>query len=447
MIKIALIVMVQLVLSGAFAKTEDESPAKVISQSIDYYNNQKYSESLSLLESIKSSRNQYISWYYYYALNQTRLNNYEEALVNFENYIKNTNVDNTAKAYYYMGLIQFYKGEYEKAINSLELSLDVSNNSQLDNVTEALIEKAIRYQNYYENRKKTNIGILLGYNFDSNAINLSQDSFDDNLNGHVFGYGISIAHKFIDKYSFIFEPTFAILDNYTFDSKFKANSTLQSTDALQILISAPIRFYFEEEKFSNKFDISLNAYNVYLPITTAARELSLTSVFLKAQILTPYSTDFSIKYNATVAADRSYHYSSEDDEATGLRFEFLTTFVQYLSKKDITNIFYDLGIDYSSTSGINTRYKKYSTAMGYMYPSFINTLSSVRLGYHNLNYSDKAVPRTDNQVNLSYNITKDLTSGAVVGLSIGAVSNSSNTDINKYSDEVAGLQYVKSIEF
>ncbi|MEQ1723646.1 MAG: tetratricopeptide repeat protein [Pseudobdellovibrio sp.] len=432
---------------SAYAETDKRILEKVTNESIDLYNKQQYEESLALLDGIKSSRNQYINWYYYYGLNQARLNNYDQASDSLETYIKGSNVNDTAKAYHNLGLIQFYRGEYDRALNSLELSMDVSKDPKLDNMTEALIDRVIRYQNYFEDNKKSNLSFLFGYNYDSNALNLAPSSFADNLTGHVFGYGVSLSHKAIDRYNFVFEPTFAILDNYTLDSGFKSNSTIQSTDALQFLLSAPIRFYFEEELLANKFDFSINAYSVYLPINTTTRELSLTSFYVKSQVLSPISNDNSLKYNVTLSVDKSYGFNTDDDDASGLRFDFLVTYVQYTSKTESSNMFYDLGVDYSSTKGINTRYKRYSTAIGYSWPTWKSTFSSVRLGYEYLNYSDKTSPRTDNQANLSYSLSKDLGNRASLGLNLKLVNNTSNVDLNKYSDVSAGVQYTKSFGF
>lgn len=440
-------VVVHMLSFSATAETERKTLERVTNESIEHYNNQQYEESLALLDSIKSSRDQYINWYYYYGLNHARLNNYDAATDNLQTYIKGSNVNDTAKAYYNLGLIQFYKGEYDKALTSLELSMDVSTDSKQDALIEALIDRVIRYQNYYENNKKTNLSFLLGYNFDSNAVNLSPDSFTDNLTGHILGYGASVSHKIVDRYNFVFEPSFAVLDNYTFDNKFKSNTVLQSSDALQFLVTAPIRFYFEEENLSNKFDFSINAYSVYLPINTTTRELSLTSFYVKGQVYSPITYDNALKYNVTLSVDKSHGFSSDNDDASGIRFDFLGTFVQYTSKKDARSIFYDIGVDYSSTKGINTRYKRYSAALGYSWPTWANTFSSARLAYQYLNYPDKGSPRTDNQGNLSYNITMDMGERATMGFVATYTNNSSNTDLNKYSDVSAGVQYTKSFGF
>ena len=426
-----------------------QSPELVINRVIQLYNQQNFKDSLSLLDTIKDTRDSYVNWYYFYALNQIRLNNNDEALSSFETFVKKFESPgvSVSRSYYYIGLLQFQRNDFEKALNSLEISLDVSNDPQLDVMTEALIDKTIRYQNYFESSKRSNITFLLGYNYDANAINLSPDSFEDNLNGNVFGYGFSASHKIVDRYKFVFEPTLAILDSYTFDSKFKGNSTLQSTDALQLLVSLPIRFFFNEEKYTNRYDVSLNAYSVYLPVTTTARDLSLSSVFLKTQIAVPYSSSFAIRYSATLATDTAYGFTTDEDNASGIRGELAANFTHFLSEETINNIFYDVGADYTAAKGINGRFKKLSTSVGYMYPSFWESVSSVRAGLVYLTYPDKLEPRTDTQVNLGYNITKSFQSGSTLAFSITALTNNSNIRLNKYNDFVSGLQYTKSIGF
>lgn len=419
----------------------------VTNQSIELYNNAQYDGALKALDSIKSSRNQYPNWYYYYALNQMRLGRYDEALTNFDAFIKNSPVSSTAKAYYYTGLIQFYQGEYDKALNSLDLSMDVSNDNQLDKLTDALIDKTVRYQNYYENSTRNSLTFLLGYTYDTDAINLSQDSFTDSLTGHVFNYGLAYSYKVVDKYNFVFEPSLAVLDTYTLDKSFKSNSTVQSSDALQLLLSLPIRFFQEQSSNPDRFDFSLNAYSVYLPLTTSARELSVNSIYVKGEVLTSYSRKYAMKYHGLLALDKSYNYSTDDDDASGLRMELMGTFYQFLNPSASSSLYYELGAESGNTKGINTRYKKYSAGSGFNFSSFWETSSNFHLEYFYLSYPDRSTSRTDNHGELSYTLSKDFSGGNNLSFTLTGVSNSSNSDLNKYNDFTAGLQYSKSFGF
>lgn len=326
----------------AQAQTDRQRVHQILNQSIELYNQQKYDDSVKALARIGNERNQYVNWYYYYGLNQMQLQNHDNALRSLEIFIRRSPVQNTPRAYYYMGRIQFQKGDYEKAITSLELSLDVSTDPQLDSMSEELLDKCIRYQNFYENSKRGNFSLLLGYSYDDNVLNLSKSLFPEKLNGHVLTYGGALSYKIVNHYDFNIDPTIAVLDNYTFNENFKANSTVQSADALQVLASVPVRFTFGEGVKTKKFDLSLNYYNVYLPLNESKRELANTSIFLRLQALASLSAKFAMKYNVVVASDKArvvitdsslyLEYVSPTDEQKATLRSILDQYIQ-ASKK------------------------------------------------------------------------------------------------------------------
>ena len=431
----------------AGAQADQKGIESTTNQSIELYNKHQYSEALAVLDTIKQSRDQNVIWYYYYGLNQARLRQYDQAIANLDTYIKKSELVNTARAHYFLGLLQFYSGDYEKAVNSLELSLDISRDPKLDRSTDLLIEKTLKYREYYETHKPTNIMLLIGYNYDSDVLNVSKELFAENLTGHILNYGASISHRLVDQYNFVFEPSLAILDNFTLDSTFKANSTVQSNDMLQILVSAPIIFYIESEKSPTRYDFSLNGYSSYLPISSSVRELYLSSFFLKGKVLTQLSTTYSLSFNATVAADKSYGFTSQDDDASGLRFEFYSNLTQYLTRDRVNSINYDIGGSFKNSTGINSRYKKYVAGVAYVSPAFWDTTASTRLGLEYLNYADKATPRTDNKGSFDYVVTKNFSAQSALSFSLGFDSGSSNVDLYKYTDFNFGVQYVTVFGF
>lgn len=447
MIKNILAACVFLLSVKAFGQLDRQKVHQILNQSIELYNQQNYQESVKALTRISNVRSQYLNWYYYYGLNQMQLQNYDNAARSLEIFIKRSPAQNTARAYYYLGRIQFQKGEYEKAIASLELSLDVSTDPKLDNMSEELLDKAIRYQYYYENSDRGNLTFLLGYSYDDNVLNLSKSLFPEKINGHVLNYGAALSYKVIDQYSFNLDPTLAVLDNYTFNESFQTNSTVQGADALQILASVPVRFTFGEGLLAKNFDISLNYYTVYLPMNGSKRELASASTFLRFQALTPWSSKFAMRYNAIVASDKASGFQLADDDASGTRLEVMLSPVQYLS--DMNHyLMYDLGYEQNTATGINARYKRYQAAINFGYASFGSSNSTLRLAYSNLSYPDKNIPRKDNQYSLSHTTSMPLGwSNSSLGITVGVTNNQSNIDFNKYTDFNAGLLFAKSFGF
>lgn len=435
-----------LIFSFAQSMAAERSVLSVVNKSITQYTKKQFLEAIETLESIESSKEQYPQWHYYYAINLVRIKDYENAMSHLEEFVRRVDVSQTAKAYYYIGLIQFYNEDFDKALNSLELSLDVSEDPKLDKMTESLIDKTIRYQSYYDNTQKFNISFLAGYTADSNPIKLSADSLSENLNAHVLNYGFSTSYKVVNKYNFVVEPTLAVLDNYTLDSKLKANSTLQTGDALQVLLSVPFKFFNDNIPMANKYDISINAISMYLPVNSA-RELSLTSVYSKLLVSSILSDKHLIRYGGSLAYDQSHGVSSSDDDATGFRLNLQSTVDYLYSKDESKNLFWDIAAELANSAGINTKHSRYSTGVGYNFPSPYKTSSSLRFGYESLSYPDKSSPRSDQQLNLALNVSKELTDSSAVLLTGKYLSNSSNTDLYKYTDLAIGIQYTKSLGF
>lgn len=441
-----IIIIVILISSFSSVFAAEKQVLDVINKSIALYNKKQFTEAIETLESIDSAKEQYPQWHYYYAINLVRLKEYETAMNHFEEFVRRVEVSQTAKAYYYIGLLQFYKEDYDKALNSLELSLDVSDDPKLDKMTELLIDKAIRYQSYYDNSQKFNFSVLAGYTADSNPVKLSADSLSENLNAHVFNYGFSTSYKVVNKYSFVVEPTLAVLDSYTLDSKLKANSTLQTGDALQVLLSVPFRFFNDSIKNPDKYDLSINFISMYLPVNSK-RELSLSSIYSKLLVSSVLSERYLIRYGGSLSYDQSHGVSSSDDDASGLRLNLQSTVDYIYSKDESKNLFWDLAAELASSKGINTKHNRYSTGVGYNFPSMYKTSSSLRLGFEGLSYPEKSSPRSDQQLNFSLNVSRDLTDSSAVLMTGKFISNSSNTDLYKYTDIAFGIQYTKSFGF
>ena len=101
----------------------------------------------------------------------------------------------------------------------------------------------------------------------------------------------------------------------------------------------------------------------------------------------------------------------------------------------------------ASTKGVNTRYKKYRAGLGYLWPSWGATVSNVGVDYFHLSYAERAIKRGDHQYSLAYALSKNFTQADSLSFIVETTQNTSNSDLNKYSDYSAGLQYNKTFGF
>lgn len=413
---------------------------------VDLYNAKKYNEANDELDKLASIRNSNVIWYYFKALTLLKLNKNSEAIENLEIYIKKIEATKAARAYYFLGLAQFNSREFEKALNSLELSVDVSQDANLDKFSEGLIEKTIRYREFYENHKRTNINFLLGYNYDTNVVSINSDILSEDLTGHILNYGLSASHRFIDNLDFIFEPFISFTDTYTLDSSFEATSTIQANDMLQFSIGLPI--VFSNEKYNNtSFDLSVNAYTAYLPNSEGSRELYLNSTFIKAGATKQFSKKWSSAANLSLAYDKSYVYSSDDDDSSGFRTDLSVDLNQFLTPENNEVLNYQFSYGNKNTSGNSAKYYKYGTVVQYLRPGFFKTNAAFKIAYDYLKYIEQTIPRVDNKYSLSYLVSFTAEQQNTFGFSLNANFNKSNSELYSYSDISLGFLYTKAIGF
>lgn len=439
--------------SLAFAESPSSAPAKssddaVIAKAIELYNKRNYQGAIDLLEKNKSVREENLNWYYYYGLNLGRLDRHDEAIYNLDQFVRKSEITNSARAFYFIGLMQFYKGNYEKAMNNLDVSLDVSKDVKLDKAVDALIDKVTRYQNYYQNRKPTNLLFLLGYNYDLNTISLSQGLSQERLDGHVFNYGFSLAHRLIDTLRFVLEPSLTITDAYTLDSKFKANSVLQEGDVLQGILTVPVVFNTDKEKSNSQYEVSINAYTAFAPVTNNKRQQYVSSYYLKGRMTTDVSAKWNLTLAATAAIDQSVVFLNEVSKSNGNRGELELTLNRYLNQEKNKGIGFELSAISKGAAGQDVRYSRYGLATGYWFPSMYETASVVRLSYGYLAYPDRAVARKDNKFKLDYYLSQSvLDETAALSYSLGFEKNDSNYEANNYHDIKVGVAFTKQFGF
>ena len=435
-------------LKGWAQASNQDDYTKLIKKGQKQYQAQDYKATLESLNQAKALGVPLTSqWYYYAALSNMRLQNDEPAIQNFNKYIDLVSPENSTRGYYFLGQIYTKQQKYEDALTHFELASDTSTEPVLDKAIDGSIERALKLQRLNERSKSHNLAMLVGYGYDDNAVNLNASFFEENLKGHAFSYGGSYSYLASSSLTSRFEPMIAVIDSYTLDGKFKSNEVVQSKDALQINAVLPFSFSFSNSKDSNLYNLSLSTYAVYLPIASTKRELALTSLGVKYSLKQTLQSKLALKYEINFNFDRSYGFTVDTDDASGLRSEGRLNGVYDLSYGFLEKLNGNVAVEVSATKGSNTKYRKYSADIG-----FSNTLAkklsaNSSLLYYHLNYYEKSPVRSDNQIALTYTLTYEVSEDSVFDAGLRYNDISSTSELNRSKDVALTLNYAKIFSF
>ena len=406
-------------------------------------NSGKYAEAVEKLQSIQSERDKVAgyNWYYLMGVASAKLGNVKDAENYLNTYISGAGVNNAARAYYFLGEAQISAGEYDKAVTSYELSTDLSKDSALDRVVESKIEQALKTREFYENRKSLFINLLAGYAYSTDALKINGSLVSDTVNGHVLNYGAFFEYRALNNVDQSLGVNFSAVDTYSLDGKFKATSSIQSNDMLQFSAGIPWAF---TTGASTAHDLSINYYNSYLPDTNGNRQVFQRSYFLKYRSRWALSNPISV---AAVASSDSEPNSVGDNDGTGSRADLSGELIHYLSRDRLQAMQYVLSGSMKSAKGAAVRYNKIQIDTAYIFPTPLESSSSLKAAVTSLSYPDKSTPRTDLKIELSYGVAKVFSAEHVLNLNVGYTQNNSNEDLYKYSDASVGLLYTKSFSY
>jgi hypothetical protein len=420
-----------------------------ISKIIELYNLKKYDEVVRLFDLNKKSTEKNPLLFYYKGLSLARLKKYEDAISAFENYVQRVDLSSAARGFYFIGLMEFYKGSYERSMTSLDIAFDLSKDPNLDRLIDNLTDKAIRYRNYFKTRKKINLAYMLGYGYDSNVIDISQSLSETNLSGHVFNYGFMASYRLIDKIDFVVEPNMTIVDHYTFSNSFKSEAKLQQADILQAIFSLPFLFHSVGGIESNtRFEISLNAFTSYVPVRSTSRDQYLSSQYIKAGVSKVINSNFNSSFLITYSSDQNVTVIDDALNASGTRWDAKLILNQFLTKRKDVGLGYQLSHSHKNAVGSDAKYAKTGLALEYWAPSYFETSSLISFTSERLRYWERADGRIDNLYSLDLYFSKkfeeNLTEWTFL---LGGALNESNIDVNAYNDLKFGISYLKQFSF
>lgn len=427
---------------SVYAQTQAlEALPPAFAQAYEFYKKEQFESSIAVLQKLKSDPSQTPGIYYLLGLNYYRIENYDLAEKYLSEVTRANSVKEISLAYYYLGLSQYYKGDYEKAVNSLELSIDTSKDPEQDRRAERLIEKCMQIQNQIESDKlKYTMGFTAGYGYDSNALNVAPQQ--DVLVGHTLNASGFMAYKFYQDQNSVIEPMLNIADSRTLNHKLESTAEIQAADATMLLATIPYRTNFDGYRSSSSANIGL----YMLPSDSQIREMSITLLYFKQTLGSKLTTDLDLDGQLIIGRDQSQlTFTDAEDNQTAIKYD-ISGALKY-SMRRMQSLTGELGFILNDADGDNASYYKVYTNLSYEKPTFKNTYSIFKVSYGLTNYNLSELARRDNLGAITYSIAKDLSDRTTINGFLGLSRNDSTIEDYTYADSSIGIQYVYLTRF
>lgn len=378
-----------------------------------------------------------------------REHKYEEAILVLEKSIESQELSNQAAIYYLIGVANLELENFSSALNSFETALDISKDPKLDVKIDEQIDITIQRQNFYESAKiKNRFSYYVGIGYDSNLLNLNKDSFvGTDLSSYSALYGVSFSHSLIRRLNFQLTPEVSIADSYSVNTTFAADSTIQSSDALQISLLLPAQFtldlFSDHDSISPQFGLK----TLYLPTDSSKRSLAFNSINLTIKSVLNISSFYVFLPQLSYSIDQSsltYADSADDQSANRLTLDLNNTF---LISEDRHQINLNLSGEQNTADGDNSSYNKIAAALEVrlsMIPTYNLGLSTK---YVQTDYTKRATVRNDRQNIVGLDVAKNFSADQSLSVSLASSSRSSSSDLNAYQDMTLSVVFSDAYSF
>ena len=382
-------------------------------------------------------------------LSLIREERYTEAIRVLEKSIESQELGNQAASYYLIGIANLELENYPGALNSFETALDISVDPKLDARLDEQIDITIQRQNFAESgKKRTKFSYYAGAGYDSNLLNLNKDSFaGTDLSSYSAIYGLSLSHSLVRKMNFQLAPELSFTDSYSVNTTFAADSTIQSSDAMQLGFLLPAFISLDLFSAQDSTSPQIGAKTLYLPTDSEKRSLAFTSIFLNLKNVLNFSEYYIFMPQFSISLDKSsltYADSADDQSATRMTLDLNNTF---MISEDRHQVNLNLTGEQNTADGENSSYTKMAAGLELR----LSVIPTYNIGlltkYIQTDYTKRTTERNDRQNQVGLDVTKNFSADRSFTVTLGSASRASNSTINAYQDMTLSLVFADSYSF
>lgn len=374
---------------------------------ISLYKNGKYERALAVLSLLEGSVSYGQELPYYQALSHFKLNEEEFALQKFLEVKEQNHQSLSPLSAMYAGLLLQKQKKYQEAKDNFQYILDTSKDPKLDALAEKNLESIIALeQREIEQGKRWSITFYTGMLYDGNVLNIADNFSTSDLSAYRTMYGGTVDYRFLNREQDQWLARFSASDMYSLNNKFKADSTLQSVDPLQLNVSLPYIRYSKTSILS----ISPNYQQIYMSLDETGRNLVYSIAGLESSYVKVKAGAWMSEYKIEVSRDTFHAATTLENDQTATKFTVSTTQSKLFDSAGKKTAFVDLTYTLNNARGVNSKYNRPMLSLGASYPLSDSFLAFTKADFYVMDYSQSITDRKDNGFIISLGGNYDITS-------------------------------------
>lgn len=398
------------------------------------YQLKKYEKSLTYLSLAEGSEYNQAEYSYYKGLNYLKLKNYLRAEEEFSEVIDQEDPDYSGAAAFFSGNINFQNEDYIKARKSFEYSIDHSKNPKMDKESESMLDKIDRIESFNNQMKERfKYNIFSGLNYDSNILNSAKENTTTQLAAYRILYGFNFSTKFFYNFNHDMMLDLALSDYYSLDSQFKPESTVQSADPLQLSASLPYHYRFQIADRIYTLGLNPSYQTISMSTTDSSRNKILDSTIINTDLNFSITEKIYLKFFIEYSIDKSYLETTEaSNDLNSKKTTFGSTLTLNTLDKKKSAWVIDLNYYDNHAEGDNIFYHKIYSSLTYSQLGIWNAQNILKLDFAQTRYPKASIERTDEIINATLGLNKELTKELNLNLNAVYTLGLSNVDSYKY---------------
>lgn len=396
---------------------------------------QKYNQSIVVLELSQPSANRQVEKNFYLGLNYFNLKDYVMAVQYFVRVMDSGDKNFAPTAAFYKGSALIEIGEFDSAKESFQFVLDNSQNPEMDKRAEKYIEYSLDRKALEEKRSnRFFLDGVLGLIYDSNIILATDQARDQGTVTDEEGWRLlaQISPKFRPYYSQNDEIKVAVdlTTIKSLDTGFGSNPVTETADPLLIGVSVPWTHRSTLDGKGYFFDLVPGYDTIIMDLDGTGNATITNSMKLNFNNTLVINKNWIAKGDWFVASNDSNILGDEesaDSIAGGLKLSSI-----FIINKDLERyLIPDFGYQVNDAKSSTYAFRRIDLGLTFTTSTFWDMMWNNRFGYYLANYESN---RTDNNYTLSTGVSRRITSHWNWGLMGSYILNDSTTNpYNKYN--------------